>query len=141
MKRCRLMLCALAAPLLGCHAMQPSEIVVIMSPGLACQVARQEHLHVGETIWFRGDYSSDGMERARVLPLGCDVGFKVGSIASGLDRKMDARVLPGFYPGHYIRAIFAGELVQGQRRGSQFQDDDGVRLNVLKVDSIRPTKR
>ncbi len=140
MKHSLLMLCALAAPLLGCQATGTSGIVAIMAPGPACQVARDGRPYVGRTISFRGDYTSDRIERARARPPGCDTGFKVGSIASGLDRKMDPHVLPGFYPGRYIQAVFVGELVQGPARGGQFQDDDGVRLNIVEVHDIRPTK-
>ncbi len=104
----------------------------------ACRIKHEESHHIGETISFRGEYVSDGIERAIVTPAGCDSGFGIGTIAPELVSQMDSHVLPGFYPALKIDAVFTGQLVQGTPNTAQFRLDDGVRLNITAVQDIRP---
>jgi len=104
----------------------------------ACRIKHDESHHVGETISFRGEYDSDGIERAIVMPAGCDSGFGVGTIAPALVTQMDSHVLPGFYPARKIDAVFTGQLVQSTPNTAQFRLDDGVRINITAVQGIRP---
>ena len=92
--------------------------------------------HIGETIVFRGEFTSDYMERSIIRPVGCHYGRGIGSMDSQSENTID-RLAPSVAPsGKYlgVRATFTTTIVQGERNGMLYANDDGIRLNVSRAE-------
>ena len=107
------------------------------SPGSACGVAIQAAMHVGETVSFKGTYTSDGRERAIVTPLACRTAFRIWGIPDDVGRLLDPHVMPGMYPYGDVEATFTGVIIQVKPSDAQFYRDDGVRLNIVSVNDLK----
>jgi hypothetical protein len=131
---------SLAAMMCAATAIQAHAAPTMLTDEAACRLLFDERAHVGETITFTGDYSSDQIERAVVSPKGCAKGFGVGAIAEDAQKAMDPRTAPGLYPARDIEAVITGVLVQVKPSGGQFFHDQGVRLNITSVSQVKPLK-
>ena len=102
----------------------------------ACELRTSARDHVGEVITFRGRYSSDGRERARIDIVDCSYRYGVHGFADGLEKVMDPDQLIGFYPARSIEALFTARIELVPPNTSTYQDDDGVRLTLLTVTDV-----
>lgn len=102
----------------------------------ACDLRMSARQHVGEVITFRGRYSSDGRERARIDIVDCPQRYGVHDFADGMEKVMDPDVLMGFYPRRSIEALFTARIDLVPPNTMSYQDDDGVRLALLTVTDI-----
>ena len=101
----------------------------------ACRIATAPGRHLGKTFRFRAQFVSDYRERARLRPLGCEFSFPAGL----LSEQAESLIVPrGFRPlSEKIVVTVQGRLVQREANGSQFQHDDGVRLDVIRAEEIQ----
>ena len=88
--------------------------------------------HAGETITFLGEYTSDHMERSVIRPAGCRSGIGVGTVDPVSEKLIDR--LDSFQGGKGVRGQFTGTLVQVEPNGMTFFRDDGIRLNVSRLE-------
>jgi hypothetical protein len=101
-----------------------------------CGIAAHPKRHLGETIHFRGVYSSDGLERAIVKPVGCRGAFAVGAVPDDVTTTLDQDTLPGMYPPD-VEAVFIGIIVRVPPNGAQFFKDSGMRLDIIRVQDVK----
>lgn len=104
----------------------------VLSAAAACKLLVDRVHHVGETITFPGDYTSDHIEREVISPTGCRWGIGVRSTDRNITRIIEQLDRPESRKG--VRARFTGKLVQVAPNGMLFFKDDGVRLNVTGLD-------
>ena len=104
----------------------------------ACELRPVAVSHAGEILTFRGRYSSDGRERARIDVENCTHRYGVKTFADGVEREMDPNALIGFYPRRTIDAVFRARIDLVPPSTASYQDDDGVRLVILEVNDIMP---
>ena len=102
----------------------------------ACELRTSARYHVGEVITFRGRYSSDGRERARIDIEECSHRYGVQRFADGLEKVMDQDALIGFYPNRSVEALFTARIELVPPNTLSYQDDDGVRLALLSATDI-----
>lgn len=107
----------------------------------ACELRTSARDHAGEVITFRGRYSSDGRERARIDIVDCSHRYGVHSFADGLEKVMDPNALSGFYPARTIDALFTARIELVPPNTLSYQDDDGVRLRLLTATDIEATAK
>ena len=124
-----LLLITLASPL---QTMTPEQQLCALRP-----VAAE---HAGEVFKFRGQYGSDGRERARLDIEDCDYRYGVGGFAEGVAEQMDPENPMAIYllPSRDVRALFTVKIVRVAPNTLQFQEDDGVRLMILAVSDVEP---
>ncbi len=104
----------------------------VLSASAACKLLADKGRHVGETITFPGDYTSDHMERAVVWPTGCRWGIGVRATNNNVKKLIEPLDPPWGHNG--VRGRFTGKLVQSARNGMLFFHDDGIRLNIIRLD-------
>ncbi|ASE41007.1 hypothetical protein CEP68_16800 [Brevundimonas vesicularis] len=102
----------------------------------ACELRTSARDHVGEVIAFRGRYSSDGRERARIDIMECSHRYGVHRFADGLEKVMDPDALIGFYPARSVEALFTARIELVPPNTMAYQDDDGVRLALLTATDV-----
>lgn len=110
----------------------------VLSAKEACRfLSREERLkHLGETITFEGEYTSDHMERSVVGVVGCRSAIGVESMdpetqaaIDRLDRPEDAK--KGFTG---IRGQFTATLARKEPNSLLYFHDDGIRLDVHRLE-------
>lgn len=104
----------------------------------ACAVAKAPSSHVGQVLRFRAEFRSDYRHRSRVRPLGCENWFAVDYLSP---EAQDVIVPGGFFRGRpwseRLVVTVTGHLTQRKPNGAQFQNDDGVRFDVLSVEELQ----
>jgi hypothetical protein len=102
----------------------------------ACEMRAAARQHVGEVITFKARYTSDGRSRARIDIIGCPHRYGVYDFADGLAKLMDPDVMVGYYPMRSIEARFTARNELVPPNTMTYQDDDGIRLNLLTATEI-----
>ena len=112
----------------------------ILSNSDACKFlsSPERSKHTGETIAFLGEYTSDHIERSVIRPVGCRYGVGVGTVDPISDKLIDRLDRPGGDQG--VRGLFTGTLAQAEPNGMTFFRDDGIRLNIIRLEHAAPFK-
>lgn len=134
-----IMIMAASAILVACATTPSQEAALTTSSSQACALRTAARHHAGEVITFRGRYSSDGRERARIDVIDCQHRYSVHRFADGLEKVMDPEALIGFYPRRSIEALFTARIELVPPNTLSYQDDDGVRLALLTATEIEAT--
>lgn len=109
-----------------------------ISQNAACDAAKTPSRYVGKSFQFRAEFSSDYRHGSRLRPLGCEHRFAVDL----LSEQVEGLILPqGFYMGRpwseKIVVTVKGVVTVREANGGQFQNDDGVRFDMLHASELQ----